>query len=118
MSGSPEIWSIGADGSSTTVLTRNEKVAEELKHLITTMPGECPVDLTYGCGARMYVQRPLDKMTEDLMGIAIVTAVAQFMSYVTIKAVQFQRDVQSGSLLCSIKYSIPGEEESSTTVLL
>ena len=64
------------DGLYTLNQTLNQSVAQNLKNLILTAPGEKAMDLNFGVGLRNYIFEPLTELTYDTIQERIIKQIS------------------------------------------
>tara|TARA_Y100000310_G_C20431197_1_gene691546 strand:+ start:178 stop:549 length:372 start_codon:yes stop_codon:yes gene_type:complete len=95
--------------------TIKEMLAQNLKNVILTIPGERIMNVDFGVGLIKYMFENLSAGTQEKVERAIADQVRKYVPAVTIEDVEFSisdRELSNGVLL-SVKlfYSIPSENE-------
>tara|TARA_R110000824_G_scaffold198385_4_gene382396 strand:+ start:729 stop:1103 length:375 start_codon:yes stop_codon:yes gene_type:complete len=96
------------DGLYTLNQTLNQSVAQNLKHIILTAPGERAMDLNFGVGLRNYLFEPLTELTYDAIRERILKQISIYMSFVRVQGLDLTSNEESNMLSIKLAYSFPG----------
>ena len=95
--------------------TIKEMLAQNLKNVILTIPGERMMNPDFGVGLVKYLFENLPAGTQEKVERAIVDQARRYVPAVTIEDIEFsisERELSNGTLLSvKIFYSIPSESE-------
>ena len=96
------------DGLYTLNQTLNQSVAQNLKHIILTAPGERAMDLNFGVGLRNYLFEPLTELTYGAIRERILKQISIYMSFVRVQGLDLTSNEESNMLSIKLAYSFPG----------
>ena len=95
--------------------TIKEMLAQNLKHVILTIPGERIMDVDFGVGLVKYLFENLSYGTQEKVEREIIDQASKYVPAVTIEDIEFSisdREFSNGTLLSDkLFYSIPSENE-------
>tara|TARA_R110000824_G_scaffold47104_10_gene134580 strand:- start:507 stop:950 length:444 start_codon:yes stop_codon:yes gene_type:complete len=111
------------DGKYGLTKTINENVAQNIKHLVLTCPGERIMDPEFGVGLKKYLFDMNDRTTADAIAASISTQVQIYMPNIVINNIDFayprdddgrssdfypESDINKNLLGITLSYSIKG----------
>jgi len=68
--------------------TPREFIAQNLKHLILTSPGERMMDVEFGVGIRNYLFQQDTQVDRQMIKMAIQEQIAKYLPYITINSLE------------------------------
>jgi len=96
------------DGFYTLNQTLKQSVAQNLKMLFYTTPGERAMDINFGIGLRRYLFEPLTDVVKDKLRNRISKQISTYMPFVRINALELIASPDSNLLGIKLRYSSPG----------
>ena len=96
------------DGAYTLNQTIKETVAQNIKTIILTSPGERIMDLNFGVGIKRYLFEPLTETTKESIRNRILNQISTYMSSVRIEGLDIQSFEESNHINIRLAYTFPG----------
>jgi phage baseplate assembly protein W len=96
------------DGTFTLNQNLKQSVAQNLKTLLYTAPGERIMDLNFGVGLRRYLFEPLTEVVKDKLQNRILKQITTYMPFVRVIAIEMIAAADSSMLGIKLQYSAPG----------
>jgi phage baseplate assembly protein W len=95
----------------TLIKSYNELVAQNLKNLVLTAPGERMMDPTFGVGIRNYLFEPNTPETHQIIAAKISKQVSKYMPFLKVKTVFLSPredvpDIELNAIEVQIKYFV------------
>ncbi len=96
-------------------LTLGEEVAQSVRMILTTRPGERPLRPKFGAGLDRFAFEGLGLTTQNLIRREVVAALGRWEPRALEPEVTFQRLPQEGRLMVNVSYRLPGTGERGRT---
>lgn len=96
------------DGAYNLNQTIKESVAQNIKTIILTNPGERIMDINFGVGIKRYLFEPLTDVSKEAIRNRVLTQISTYIPTVVIENLDIQSSEDANYLRVRLEYTFPG----------
>lgn len=111
--GSGWAFPLRTDASGAVALSHGDRdIAEAIRLILSTAPGERPMRPEFGCGIHQYVFDPADQTTAGRVAFEVRSSLKRWEPRIEVRSVDVRPDPgRQGVLLVDIGYTIRGSND-------